>query len=162
MVKESYCSTALECFLSFVDMGLRSGGGIGDNIPKISFKYDRNDKYFFKFLIDIIFHIFVVLILGNIFFGIIVDAFNQLRDQMNENDADKKNKCFMCNRDRFVNIQGENFDHHRTHKHKPFNYLYFVIHLLRKNPKEYSMAEQFTWEQINLKKMEWFPGIIEE
>lgn len=67
----------------------------------------------------------------------------------------------MCNRDRYNNTKAENFDLHRTEEHKVFNYIYFICYLLRKNPQEYSRAEEFAWEQINLKQMEWYPGNID-
>ena len=142
-------------------MGLRSGGGIGDNMPKISFKYD-NTRFIFKLILDLFFHIFLILILANIFFGVIVDAFNELRDENNEKNEDKKNKCFMCSRDRFDNTNGSDFEFHRKHEHDPFSYLYFILYLLKKNQMEFSRAENYAWEKLNLKKIDWFPGNIEE
>jgi len=68
----------------------------------------------------------------------------------------------MCNRDRYNNIKpGEDFEQHRRLEHKAFNYVYFICYLLRKNPQEYSRAEEFAWNQINLREMEWYPGNIE-
>ena len=46
-----------------IDLGIRSGGGIADNLPVVSFK--TNPGYFMKrFFYDITFHIVVVMILG--------------------------------------------------------------------------------------------------
>jgi len=136
---------------------LRLGGGIGDVVPRISYKYDEKRKYFLKLFLDVVFHILVNLILGNIFFGVIVDTFNDMRDQKDIKAADIKNKCFMCHLDRFENLCNVNFDIHRTQKHKVFNYAYFIPYLLKKNPQIYSRAEQFAWEQFNMKKFDWFP-----
>lgn len=150
--------------MNYIDLGLRLGGGIGDVIPRSSFKYkeDGASYYFYsRIIIDTLFHIFVNLILANIFFGIIVDSFTQYRDESNKKDEDQKNKCLMCNRDRYNNIKaGEDFDLHRTIEHKPFNYFYFICYMLRKNPQEYSRAEEFAWNQINLQRMEWYPGNV--
>ena len=158
------CSSAGECFLNYIDLGLRLGGGIGDVIPRASFKYEKEGEnyYYSKLFIDISFHILVNLILANIFFGIIVDTFTDLRDENNKNAEDKKNKCLLCNRDRFNNIKGEDFDLHRTSEHMIFDYIYFICYLLRKNPQEYSRAEDFAWNQINLKQLEWYPGNIDD
>jgi len=53
-------------------MGLRLGGGIGDSNPRISYKFDKKEKYFKKLFWDILFHILINLILSNIFFGVIL------------------------------------------------------------------------------------------
>ncbi len=46
-----------------IDLGIRSGGGIADNLPTVAFK--SNPGYFMKrFFYDITFHIVVVMILG--------------------------------------------------------------------------------------------------
>jgi len=148
----------MECFLNHLDLGLRSGGGIGDISPRISYKFDEKKKYFQKLLWDIIFHIFVNLILGNIFFGVIVDTFNDMRKLKDVKTNDEDNKCFICNKDRFKNDLNEDFNSHRKEKHGLFNYAYFVPYLLRKNPQIYSRAESFAWQQINLKKLDWYPN----
>ncbi len=151
------CSTAIECFLNYIDLGLRLGGGMGDSSPRLSFKYQDKSKYFLKLFWDILFHIVVNLILGNIFFGVIVDTFNDLRDKRDHKTDDEKNKCFMCNRDRFDN-SNEDFDCHRSNKHNIFTYIYFIPYLLKKNPQEYSRAELYAWQNINLRKLDWYPS----
>lgn len=138
------------------------GGGIGDTTPRLSFKYDDKGKFILKIILDILFHIIVSLILQNIFFGIIVDTFNELRDEKDLKDKDEKNKCLLCNMDRYNNSKGEDFDIHRKNKHKIFNYIYFIPYLLKKNTQEYSRAETYAWMQINMKKFDWYPGIIKE
>jgi len=107
--------------------------------------------------LDVVFHIFVNLILGNIFFGVIVDTFNDLREQKDIKAADENNKCYMCHLDRFDNISRRNFEIHRKEKHQIFNYVYFIPYLLKKNPQIYSRAELFAWQQFNMKKLDWYP-----
>ncbi len=49
-----------------IDLGIRSGGGIADNLKVVSFK--TNPAYFSeRFFYDISFHIIVVMILGKIY-----------------------------------------------------------------------------------------------
>ena len=63
-----------------IDYGTRSGGGIGDILPIVSYK--SNVGFFVqKFFYDMLFYIIIILVLGNIFLGIIVDTFADLRDQ---------------------------------------------------------------------------------
>ncbi len=156
------CATAIECFLNYIDLGLRMGGGIGDSSPRVSFKFDNKGKYFVKIIWDVVFHIVVNLILMNIFFGVIVDTFNELRDQKDKKAEDEANKCFMCNRDRFDNKYEEDFNYHRTTQHKISNYTYFITYLLNKNFQEYNRAELYAWQQINLRNLDWLPSRGEE
>lgn len=135
---------------------------MGDSSHRLSFKFEDKGRFFLKIIWDILFHIIVNLILGNIFFGVIVDTFNDLRDLRDIKTQDKDNKCFMCIRSRYDNCYDESFDFHREHQHYVFNYVYFIPYLLKKNPQEYSRAEQFAWEQIKLRRLDWYPSPPEE
>jgi len=67
-----------QCFLSVLNLGLRNGGGIGDSTTPIH--YSETEKYFVKFLYDSSFHMFVIIMLLNILFGIIIDTFACKKD----------------------------------------------------------------------------------
>jgi len=132
------------------------GGGIGDIASRFSYKYDKKEFYI-KLIWNSLFHLLVNLILGNIFFGVIVEAFNELKEKNSKKEEDMKNKCFMCNRDKYDDNYKEEFEYHRKTQHHIFNYVYFIPYLLKKNPQEYSRAEQYSWEKINSNNMDWFP-----
>jgi hypothetical protein len=138
-------------------MGLRFGGGMGDSSPRISFKFDTKKNYISKISYDIIFHIILNLILANIFFGVIVDAFNEMRDEKDKKENDQKDKCYICNIDRFDSSRGEDFDFHRNIKHNMLNYIYLIPYLIEKNPQEYSKAERFVWTSIIGHEINWYP-----
>ena len=75
-------------------MGLRGGGGLSDSL---NYDTDVNNSSFYKWLLfDLLFYILVTLILLGIFLGIIVDAFGDLRDDINKRNYDIKNICFVC------------------------------------------------------------------
>ena len=57
--EENVCSSLLECTFTYLNHGLRSGGGIGDILPEISF---NNKMYWFRFFNDFIFFIIISLI----------------------------------------------------------------------------------------------------
>ena len=80
------------------DVGLRSGGGIGDATLPIT--YDNSEMFFVKFVFDCTFHILVIIVMVNILFGIIIDTFAQLRDLKQSIDLDMRNICFICSIDR--------------------------------------------------------------
>ena len=95
---ENFCTTMLQCFVKMADIGLRSGGGIGDATLPIT--YDNNEMFFVKFAFDCSFHILVIIVMVNILFGIIIDTFAQLRDLKQSIDLDMRNICFICSIDR--------------------------------------------------------------
>jgi len=131
---------------------------MGDSNPRISYKFDTKNNYFNKLFWDILFHILVNLILSNIFFGVIVDTFNELRSLEDVKNNDNANKCFMCHKDRYdIVFLNKNFENHRKYEHGIFNYVYFIPYLLKKNPEVYSRAEKFAMEQILCKNIDWLP-----
>ena len=88
------------CFCSTVNYGLRMGGGIGDVLAPQS--YLTKTEYYLRVVFDLSFFLIVVIILLNIIFGIIIDTFAELRDQKRSIDDDMKNRCFICNIDRYT------------------------------------------------------------
>lgn len=148
----------MECYLTLLDYGVRAGGGIGDLLPMISFK--NNPSYFMsRFFYNITFHIFIILILGNIFFGIIVDTFADLRDKNEAIDKDKRNVCFICqlNRNNSIN-QNIDYDKHISEDHKLWNYVYFLTYLHMNNPNDFSALENFVWDKFQSKDIMWIPN----
>ena len=156
------CATAIECFWNFWHLGLRSGGGIGDAIPRLSFKYNQKSGYFLKIVFENFNFIICNLILLNIFFGVIVDSFNTMRDKRNNEDNDNKNKCFICNLDRFDIKSGKSFEEHRQEEHHIFGYVYVYLFLSNKNSQEYSAIENYVWNQINLHRTDWLQAAEDE
>ena len=90
---EKLCSSMVQCYLTMLSYGVRSGGGIGDVLPKLS--YNVNPGYFVaSFFFVVLFHIFVIWIMINLFFGIIVDTFAALREKTYKIEEDKKKYLF--------------------------------------------------------------------
>lgn len=73
----------------------------------------------------------ITTIILNVVFGIIIDSFAQLREAAGFREEDMKNKCFMCNMDRYTldRDTAEGFDFHTDKDHNLWNYVYFIIHL---------------------------------
>ena len=87
--EEKLCSSMIQCYLTMLNYGVRSGGGIGDVLPKLSYKVSPG--YFVAgFFYVVLFHIFVIWIMINLFFGIIVDTFAALREKTYKIEEDKK------------------------------------------------------------------------
>ncbi len=72
--------------MNTVNLGLRGGGGISEFMVLKGDNTNRN--YMSRFFFDILFFIFVNLILLGIFFGIIVDSFGEFRDNITNREKD--------------------------------------------------------------------------
>jgi hypothetical protein len=156
-VTENFCTSSLQCYLFMIDYGVRNGGGIGDVLPMISYK---NSTAFFygKFFYNLFFYILIIMVLGNIFLGIIVDTFADLRDKNQLNYEDKLNKCYICQitRDESL-IKKIEFDSHREKNHNVLNYIYFLTYLYITNNKDFNYFENQTWERLECNDITWIP-----
>ena len=148
----------------FMDLGFRAGGGIGDVIPMVSWNSDINlfvGHFFFK----VTFFILIIIILSNSCFGIIIDAFSDLRDKTNEIEEDKKNICFICqiSRDSCLN-RNIDYDYHVRKVHNPWDYVSFITYLMLNDPNEFNKSEFYVWTKISksTNNIGWIPGEQED
>lgn len=125
---ENYCTDAYQCFLNILDMGLRSGGGIADKLSLEDYRSDTRGRYFLRVLFDLSFYMLMIAILLNLIFGMIVDAFGDLRDRKKEAEEDQADVCLICGLDRRA-LRGLSFDDHRQNDHNIWNYVSFVTYL---------------------------------
>jgi hypothetical protein len=140
-----------------INYGVRSGGGMGDVLPMISY-YKDGDYYVRAFFFYVIFHIVIVLVLGNIFLGVIVDTFADLRDQKNDFDDDSKNKCFICNMSRESSTKKFiDFDKHVVNDHTLWNYVSFIVYLYVNNPNDFNELEFKAWNKLRARDISWVP-----
>jgi hypothetical protein len=156
-VSEPFCSSSLQCIFTFISYGQRSGGGISDNIPVVSFKNDLN-IFVGRLFYDMTFFIFVIMIMGNITFGLIVDSFGGLRDETYQYENDKDNKCFICQltRDGCL-LKNIDFDKHVNNEHNIWNYVYFLCYLHLYDPNNFSRIESVVWDKLVEKDYGWIP-----
>jgi hypothetical protein len=131
-----------------MNYGVRSGGGIGDSLPKASF-HKSSDYYIRIFFYNVSFFIIIVLVMGNVFLGIIVDSFAELRDANDAFDTDYNDVCFICqlSRDKSTS-KAIDFDKHVAEKHFVWNYVYFMVYLLTNNPYDLSQIENEIYESL--------------
>ena len=154
---DSLCETALSCFLNTINLGLRSGGGIGDVITPQP--YDSNDVVW-RVIFDMSFFIIMIILLLNLIFGMIIDSFGELRDQKASNDEDQKNVCFICGIERSKFERHTNYEEHILNDHNPWAYVYYVVYRLDrfKNEKvEMTDIEILVLEKYNQKNIGWIP-----
>ena len=61
----------------------------------------NQDLYWGRWLFDLTFFIFIIIIMLNLIFGIIIDAFADMRDSRNKTEQEVREKCFICGISRF-------------------------------------------------------------
>jgi hypothetical protein len=72
-------------------IGIRSGGGIGDELESPV----GDSMEFYRIIFDITFFFFIIVILLAIIQGLIIDAFGELRDQLEQVKESLEVKLFL-------------------------------------------------------------------
>jgi len=124
------CTTAFSCFVNTVNLGLRSGGGIADAIGSIPYIPGKMGIFILRAIFDLSFFIIMIILLLNLIFGMIIDAFGDLRDQKTNNDEDQKNVCFICGIERSEFERYMSFEEHILEDHNLWSYIYYLVYLL--------------------------------
>ena len=159
-ITEKYCYSSLQCYMMVLNYGSSAGGGIGDVISMVSYRSDVG-LFIGRFFYDMFFFILIVLVLGNIFLGIIVDSFGELRNINIQTENDVKNICFICQLSRDACLtRNIDFEKHVSTDHNKWNYVYFLTYLQINNPNDFSGIENSVWEKLEDQDFGWIP--IEE
>ena len=154
---ENMCDSILQCLLTMISYGSRSGGGIGDIIIKLSYRSDIK-SFVIRFFFDVSFHIIIILFLINIILGIIVDNFAEFRNNLDELNNDKNNICFICQMSRDdARNKNLNFDLHRETVHNLWNYVYFLTYLHINNENNFKKLESEVWNKLINLDTSWIP-----
>jgi ryanodine receptor 2 len=152
-----HCNSLFNCWVVHVD-SIRAGGGIGDYLnnnwgnPATGVGYD---VVFFQQ----VFFFLVILINVNIFFGIIVDSFGQLREGREFINRDQTCKCFICGIDQneFDKTVPGGFELHIKNEHNMWSYLMFMHHISKKDPSTLNGQEAFVAACMSRKETAFFP-----
>uniref|UniRef100_A0A1I8I891 EF-hand domain-containing protein n=1 Tax=Macrostomum lignano TaxID=282301 RepID=A0A1I8I891_9PLAT len=152
--KDLKCHDMLTCFVFHMHTGLRAGGGIGDEIESP----DGDPYEVYRILFDITFFFFVIVILLAIIQGLIIDAFGELRDQLEQVKENMESNCFICGigKEYFDKVP-HGFDKHVDKEHNFANYMFFLMHLINKPDTEYTGQETYVWELYQKRCWDFFP-----
>ena len=156
-ISESYCYSSVQCFLYYISLGTRNGGGIGDAINQVSY---QKDVYIFigRFINDLLFFFLINLIMANVFLGIIIDTFGELRDTQSEYENDRNNICFICQLSSDACLtRNIDFDNHVNTIHNIWNYVYFLAYLHLNNQNNFNRVENSVWEKLEIQDYSWIP-----
>jgi len=155
------CHDWFQCFIMVLDYGLRNAGGVADlmTLPNYKRNGDLTDiigRVFF----DLSFFILVIVITLHVVFGMIVDAFKDLRQEKMEHQEDQENVCFICSLHRTEYEKYGNFERHSEDDHSLWNYLFYLVYLKEKNrtaPTEMTDIETYIFGKYLRKNTDWFP-----
>ena len=113
---------------------------------------------YFRILFDITFFFFVIVILLAIIQGLIIDAFGELREQLNSVAEDMEKSCFICGTERdYFDKMPHGFEKHVQQEHDFANYLFFLMHLINKPDTDYTGQETYVWELYQKRCWDFFP-----
>jgi hypothetical protein len=122
----------------------------------------------------------VIVVLLNIFFGIIIDTFGKLRNLKVEREGELLNKCFVCGasleeilaQSQGGEAEGEGdrgkgesssvlascFQRHREERHNLWHYLFFALHIWHQPRHKDCSLESFVRLSIEREDVSWFPS----
>ncbi|KAL6426510.1 hypothetical protein ACFW04_009145 [Cataglyphis niger] len=148
------CHHMLTCFVFHLYKGVRAGGGIGDEIGEP----DGDDYEVYRIMFDITFFFFVIVILLAIIQGLIIDAFGELRDQLENVKTNMESNCFICGLGKeYFDAVPHGFDTHVQQEHNLANYMFFLMHLINKPDTEYTGQETYVWNMYQQRCWDFFP-----
>lgn len=111
-----------------------------------------------KYIFDISYQIFIVVIMVAIITGIIIDTFADLRSERNDIEDDMNNKCFICSLGREVFERNRiKFRDHTDKHHATWNYLFYSMYLSNKKSTELTGIERWMQKQISSQSTAYFP-----
>ncbi|RYH15856.1 hypothetical protein EON65_31005 [archaeon] len=132
--------------------GFQNGGGIADN-----FVHSTG----VRLILDLSFFVVVLVILLNVFLGMIIDTFSSLRADKLERMRDTTEVCFICGIDKQVfdraSTEPNGFRTHINIDHNMWNYLYFIFMLWEQDRDDDDGLEQYVRRAIDANEITWFP-----
>nr|XP_046173098.1 ryanodine receptor 1-like [Oncorhynchus gorbuscha] len=149
------CDDMMTCYLFHIYVGVRAGGGIGDEIED-----PAGDVYeLYRVIFDITFFFFVIVILLAIIQGLIIDAFGELRDQQEQVKEDMETKCFICGiGSDYFDTTPHGFETHTLEEHNLANYMFFLMYLINKDETEHTGQESYVWKMYQERAWDFFPA----
>jgi hypothetical protein len=125
---EGMCDDMWRCLLHHMNIGLRSGGGIGDAMDG-----STSTDFLSRLIFDFSFWMILIVILIAIVSGVIIDTFGEMRDSLKAKKAFMQHFCFICG---LENSEFErnlvNFRDHTSHEHGVLDYVWLLLHVKNK------------------------------
>ena len=145
----SLCRSIMHCFLMMVGQ-IPSNG---DYLRRQILYFEDDAHLFWGLVFAVTFFLVVVLVLFNIFFGIILDTFSQMRQEKNAIRQGNRSRCFICGLDSNVyDREGRGFENHVNFEHNMWDFLHLYIYLVEKRLKgamvDFTGAESYLYHRM--------------
>jgi len=114
--------------------------------------------FWIRYFFDLTFFCFVIILLLNLIFGIIIDAFADMRDSRNKLETDVKERCFICGLNRFeFETKNKSWLDHISREHNAYAYLYFILYVQAKAGNQCNGVEKYVKSMILKENAGFFP-----
>lgn len=154
---ESECGTLAYCFATHLDYGMRFDGGIADRMSKRSYNIDKG-IYLARFFYEMVYFITQTVLFQGMLFGIVIEAFSELRNKEQKIENDKKEICFICGIDKVsCEKNGQKFNNHVEKEHNMWTYVEYILGLRFIDIQETNAINSYVMEKIEKKELGWFP-----
>ncbi len=152
-LNENMCESWWRCFLTIFDYGLRAGGPFGT----FSLAHDNN-FYISIFFYDWIFFFLVNLLMLNLVNAIIVDAFQNFREEKANENMKIKNYCYICNIPNIMfRTHGVEFENHILTEHNITDYVNFLIKIYKENRFNLNSIQTSVKQLMGVGQVDFFP-----
>jgi len=158
---DNMCNSISQCFIFTMYSGIISnemwaGVGLADLWPGTDYRSSADGEqqriglFFGRWVFDIFFFLLIgVVLIGGVLFGIILDAFAELRETNDAIFEEQTTQCFVCGIEREeFDRQGRGFQDHVKMDHNMWQYVYFIVYLNRKPETEYTGPEFYVSEKL--------------
>ena len=157
---ENLCQSLLYCFLTMINLGLRTDGGIGNHISALSYNVNKSE-YFKTFIFIFSFFIAVNVIVVEMMLGIIFDTFGEFREKAKKIEDDMLNVCLICEKRReTLEKEGINFNKHVKQEHDTDKYFEYLIGLKFVNAQETNAINSYVINMVKDRQISWVPSKI--
>jgi hypothetical protein len=152
------CSSPIKCFSFMAYKAFPYG-----DLSEIMESTDYDDAEFLpRLLFDLLFFVWIGVLLFNIITGLVLDAFGAKRDASSDRAAVMENQCFVCGITRLafkdLNLPpgDDSFEDHKN-DHHIWNYVFFVHYLQKKSKTDMTGLETYVTNEIDASQYTWLP-----
>ena len=155
----------LKTFMRMIDQTFKQDGGIGTYLNKsLEPDYERHDmtgNLISRFIFDVLFYLIVVSLIFQMFLSVIIDYFNETRENSETFNETMETECIVCgiDREKIEKINPNDkiaFDKHITNCHNVFNYLYYLMYLQSIDDKD-AIIDEGVWNLHLDKNLSYLP-----
>ena len=149
------CDSFFKCFLNVMNLGMINDTGIAGVMRHVSLP--TNPHFVGRFFLDVIYFIFISILLFEIIFGMIVDSYEEFKEEERKREYDGKNVCFTCGLNKEA-IEKNNlrFDDHIKF-HKIWKYFFYYQFLKRFPVNDYNGIDIYVSGLIEKQQLSWLP-----